>query len=330
MTGDASKLETMFMLEADRFKNLSYSVQDFKTEAGAVKGEYTKNSANPYVKLNELIQNMAFDSHTYKHTTMGFFEDIVDMPNQYEYSREFFKRFYRPEYCTIIVVGDVTADKVNKLAGQYFSDWEPGNYISKVPAEPEQKGERYVNLQKPGFPPYLGLNYKGPAYSATSIDFPALDILCAAYFGENSELFNKLVINEKKLRSLGADATTTKDPFLISVEGSLVDEADFKYIKSEMERTLEIAKTKSLNEKLMKETKENFINSMIMQIDNPTSIAQQLSFFTWVSGDPEAINTYYGMYEKVTAKDIMEVANKYFVKDHLTISTISSKTKADL
>src|SRR6201989_172649 len=34
MTGDASKLETMFMLESDRFKNLSYSLQDFKTEAG--------------------------------------------------------------------------------------------------------------------------------------------------------------------------------------------------------------------------------------------------------------------------------------------------------
>ena len=120
MTGDASKLETMFMLEADRFKNLSYSVQDFKTEAGAVKGEYTKNSANPLTKLNEMTQNTAFEKHTYKHTTMGFFEDIVDMPNQYDYSREFFSRYYRPEYSTIIVVGDVTPEKINKLAVKYF------------------------------------------------------------------------------------------------------------------------------------------------------------------------------------------------------------------
>src|SRR3954468_5327804 len=132
MTGDASKLETMFLLESDRFKNLSYSLQDFKTEAGAVKGEYTKNSANPYTKLNEMLQNTAFDKHTYKHTTMGFFEDIVDMPNQYEYSREFFNRFYRPEYCTIIVVGDVTPDKVNKLAETYFGDWQRGTYESVV------------------------------------------------------------------------------------------------------------------------------------------------------------------------------------------------------
>jgi len=50
MTGSADKLELMFELEADRFQNLNYSVDGFKTEAGAVKGEYTKNSANPYVK----------------------------------------------------------------------------------------------------------------------------------------------------------------------------------------------------------------------------------------------------------------------------------------
>jgi zinc protease len=325
MTGDATKLETMFMLESDRFKNLKYSLQDFKTEAGAVKGEYTKNSANPQVKLNEMTQNTAFDEHTYKHTTMGFFNDIVDMPNQYEYSLEFFNRYYRPEYSTIIVVGDVTPEKVNELAVKYFGDWERGKYESTVPAEPEQKQTRYTNLKKPGFPPFLSMNYKGPAYSATDKDFPALDILCAAYFGENSKLYNKLVIDEKKLRFMSADATTTRDPFLISIEGSLVDAADFKYIKSEFERTINDAKSKPLDLRLLRETKENFKNSIIMQLDNPTAIAQSLSFFTWVSGDPEAINTYYGMYDDVTTDDIMDVATKYFKPEHLTIATISAE-----
>ncbi len=330
MTGDASKLETMFMLESDRFKNLNYSMQDFKTEAGAVKGEYTKNSANPYTKLNEMLQNTAFDSHTYKHTTMGFLDDIVDMPNQYEYSREFFSRYYRPEFCTIIVVGDATPEKVNSLALKYFGDWKRGSYQSVVPPEPPQKETRTINLQKPGFPPYLSLNYKGPAYSDKEIDFPALDILCDAYFGQNSDLYTKLVINEKKLRSLGADATTTRDPFLISVEGSLVSPSDFSYIKSEMEKTLADAKSKPIDAKLLNETKENFKNSMIMRIDNPTAIAQTLSFFTWVAGNPEAINTYYAMYDRVSAEDIMNVAKKYFTPDRLTIATISPEEKLNL
>ena len=45
----------------------------------------------PLQQLDESINDVAFDKHTYKHTTMGFFKDIVDMPNQYEYSLKFYK-----------------------------------------------------------------------------------------------------------------------------------------------------------------------------------------------------------------------------------------------
>jgi len=83
MTGNAAQLELMFELESDRFMNLAYSEHDFKTEAGAVKGEYTKNFASPYSQLREKQMETAFTKHTYGHTTMGYFDDIVDMPNQY-------------------------------------------------------------------------------------------------------------------------------------------------------------------------------------------------------------------------------------------------------
>ena len=128
MTGNADYLEKMFELESDRFMNLNYSEHDFKVEAGAVKGEYTKNFASPYQQLYENLLNTAFDTHTYKHTTMGFFKDIVDMPNQYEYSLKFFDHYYRPEYSTIVVVGDVKPENVNELAKKYFGKWEKGNY----------------------------------------------------------------------------------------------------------------------------------------------------------------------------------------------------------
>ena len=89
-------LETMMKLEADRFQNLAYSDADFRTEALAVLGEYNKNAANPISKLFEVQRAAAFDEHTYKHTTMGFIEDIEAMPDQFDYSRQFFDRFYRP------------------------------------------------------------------------------------------------------------------------------------------------------------------------------------------------------------------------------------------
>src|SRR5256885_14034044 len=46
-------LDTMLMVEADRFQNLKYSPEDFKTETLAVLGGYNKNSSNPREKLDE-------------------------------------------------------------------------------------------------------------------------------------------------------------------------------------------------------------------------------------------------------------------------------------
>jgi zinc protease len=79
-------LEAILMMEADRFQHLKYGEPQFKTESLAVLGEYNKNSADPANKLFEVLQDTAYDRHTYKHTTMGFLKDIQDMPNQYDYS----------------------------------------------------------------------------------------------------------------------------------------------------------------------------------------------------------------------------------------------------
>src|SRR5499427_4995866 len=104
-------LEPVLKLEADRFQHLKYSEPGYKTESLAVLGEYNKNSANPEQKLDEVLHATAFTRHTYAHTTMGFLKDIQDMPNQYSYSLQFYNRFYRPEYVTILLVGDVTREQ---------------------------------------------------------------------------------------------------------------------------------------------------------------------------------------------------------------------------
>ncbi len=323
MTGNAEKLETMFEVEADRFQNLKYSVQDFKTEAGAVKGEYTKNSASPYSQLDEKVSETAFKTHTYAHTTMGYFKDIVDMPNQYEYSLEFFKRFYRPEYATIIVVGDVTPERVEALSQKYFGAWQHGNYVSKIPQEPVQNETRYAHIQKAGFPPYLNLNYKGPAFDDKTMDMPALDVLSSILFSEKSELYKKLVLNEQKVRGIQGGANDTRDPNLFSVGASLVKAEDLQYVKDEITKALENAKVKKTDAQVLADTKSHLKYSFAMSIDNPTAIAESISHYTWLTGDPESLNRLYALYDKVTAEDLIKVANKYFVNTALTVATIS-------
>src|SRR5581483_9754824 len=63
--GPAKALPTIIEYEADRFQNLEYSEPEFKTEAGAILGEYAKSASNPEQQLEEKMMETAFDAHTY-------------------------------------------------------------------------------------------------------------------------------------------------------------------------------------------------------------------------------------------------------------------------
>ena len=323
MTGDATKLEKMFEIEADRFMNLHYSEPDFKTEAGAVKGEYTKNFASPFQQLDELLNNTAFTKHTYKHTTMGFIKDIVDMPNQYKYSLEFFNRYYRPEYATIVVVGDAKPEQVDALAEKYFGMWQHGTYVSTVPAEPKQDTTRWAHLQNGSIPPFVSLNYKGPAFSDTTIDMPALDVMTTILFSSTSTLYKKLVLQEQKVRQLSGGAQDARDPNLISIDATLVKKEDMQYVKDEIVKAIEEFKQTGADETMLKNTKSRLKYSFAMSIDNPSTIANSLAAYISLSGNPESLNRLYAMYDTVTNDDLKKIAAKYFVPSGLTIATIS-------
>ena len=323
MTGNATMLDKMFELEGDRFQHLKYSVHDFKTEAGAVKGEYTKNAASPFSQLQEKISNTAYDKSTYKHTTMGFFKDVVDMPNQYDYSLTFFQRFYRPEYATIIVVGDVKQPTVLQYAQKYFGSWKRGNYKPVIEQDPMQTGTRFTHIKLGSFPPYLSMNYKGPGFSYTDKDLPSLTLLCSLMFGETSPLYQKLVLKERKVRTLFANAGLNRDPGLISIGASVVDSKDLQYVKDEIVKILELAKVEGVDARRLSDTKSNYKYSIAMRLDSPDALAEALGRFTWLSGKPETINAYYALFNKTTAQDLILVAKKYFTPEALTIGTIS-------
>src|SRR5512143_333876 len=215
-------LETILKIEADRFENLSYSESAFKTEARAVLGEYNKNSANPIQKLFEVQREKAFDVHTYKHTTMGFLKDIEDMPNQFEYSKTFFARWYRPEYATVIVAGDVKPETVFPLVEKYWSGWQRGAQSVTVPQEPPAHGPLYAHVPWPSETlPWVTVAFHGPAFSETKKDLQAIDALVNLSFGPTSDLYNRLVEKEQKLDALFPDVNLREDPDLVTVAARL-------------------------------------------------------------------------------------------------------------
>lgn len=324
----ARDLEAIIQLEADRFQRLSYSEPDYKTEALAVLGEYNKNSANPINKLIEVVREKAFTTHTYRHTTMGFIQDIMDMPNQYQYSLEFYKRYYRPEYTTILLVGDVQREQGLALVKKYFGEWQRGTYKPEIAAEPPQKQTRSASVDWPSPTlPYVVVAYHGPAYADQRRDKASLDFLVPIAFGENSELYQKLVLKEQKVDVIEVSFEDQVDPELFAVISRVKDVKDLNYVRDEIIKTFDRFAKEPVSQEKLEETRAHIRYSTALGWTSANSIAGFLAPYISVGGTPRTVDRLFALYQQVTPRDIQDNAKKYFAPENRTVVTLATKAQ---
>jgi zinc protease len=317
-------LDTMLMLEADRFQNLKYSLENFKTETLAVLGEYNKNSANPGEKLSETLRDTAFQRHTYKHGAMGLIQDIQDMPNQYDYGIEFFHRYYRPEYTTLIVAGDVAASSVRPAVDRYFGQWKRGTYRADIPAEPPQEEPRNAQVAWPGRTlPWLAVAFHTPAYSDRDPDWAALKLLSYLAFSENSDLYQKLALQEQKVDRLDGAMAASPDPFLFTVTARIKKPEDVGYVREQVLATLENFGATLVEKDRLEAVKQHLRYQFSLSLDNTEAIAVAVSRALRAESTPATIDRLYDMYALISPEDIQRVARKYFVARNRTIVTLA-------
>lgn len=321
-------LDEIMKMEADRFLRLKYALPEFQTEALAVKGEYDKNSANPFSKLYETLRETAFKTHTYSHTTMGYLKDIQDMPNQFEYSQEFFKRFYRPEYTTVMLVGDVTRARALDLTRKYFGEWKRGDYVTKIPAEPKQTEPRKAHIDWPSPTlPIVAVAFRGPAYSDVDKDKMALDLLAQVAFGENSDLYQKLVLTEQKVDILGPDFSNQMDPELFVVLARVKDPKDVDYVRDQILATFKGYTTELIPQEKLNATRSRLRYSFAMAMDSSNAIASTLAPFVSLRRTPDTIDKLAELMETISPQDVRDIAARYFRDESRTIVTLAPKAK---
>lgn len=312
----AEDLDKVMDLESDRFRNLNYPKDQFMTESGAVYGEYRKSVTNPFSVLFEKFQDMAFDKHTYKHTTIGFEADIKDMPNQYEYSLSFYNRYYRPENCVLVITGDFDPEKVSKMVEDYYSPWKPGYVSPKIEPEPKQTAPREAKIKYDGKTlPLVAIGYKYDAFNVYNKDYMAMLPFADLAFGETSELYKKLVLDEQKVQFVSAGAQTKRDPFPFMIYSRVKAESDMDYVISEIEKTIEHFKKNPVSKEQLDNLKKRMKYQFLMGLDSPESVASVLPMFITLTGDIEVLDEYFIQMMDITPEDIQRAVNKYFVKE---------------
>lgn len=321
-------LDKVMQLQADAFQRLKYSEDAYKTETRAVLGEYNKNSANPINKLYEVMRATAYKTHTYSHTTMGFIQDIEDMPNQYRYSLEFYKRYYRPEYTTILVVGDVTHERALELTKKYFGDWKRGSYVPQIPTEPQQTEARTATIDWASpTNPYIAVAFRGPAYSDEKKDKAALDLLSSIAFGENSDLYQRLVLKEQKVDSLDISFDDQIDPELFAVIARVKDPKDMDYVRDQILATFKRYTTEQVPQDKLDATRSRLRYATALSMNSSQAIARVISPYIALRRTPETINKLFDLYDTVTPQDIRDAASRYFIERNRTIVTLAQNGK---
>jgi len=322
-------LATVLQLEADRFQRLRYERPAFRTEAMAVFGEYNKNSSSPINKLYEVLQDTAFDRHPYKHTTMGFLRDIVEMPRMYDYSLQFFDRWYRPEHTTIVVVGSVEAENVRELVRTHFGAWRRGDQRVEIPAEPAQAAPRQAHVPWPApTQPWIAVAFKGPAFSVQDREQATLDVIASLAFGPDSALYKRLLVEERKVTRLLADFGMSTDPFLVTVLARLQDAADAGTVRDAIMETCEQLKTVAFDDRQVTRVKRHLRYAFAASLDSSEAVAGAIAGFIARTRTPQSIEQLYARYEEVTPADVMRVARTYFVASGRTIATLAHGDQA--
>lgn len=322
-------LEKVIKAEADRFINLYYDEEMLKTEAPVIEGEYYASVSNPGRRLFEVLRDTAFVKHSYKHTTLGYLQDILDMPNQFEYSQLFKKRFYAPDNTILLVAGDFDHDQLMEYVKKYYSGWEKSNYTLVIPEEPPQTEAKRAHYEWPSKTlPRLVIGFHGPEFSDEKIDKAALDLLAETSFSRSSALYQKLVIEEQKCLSLYASFADRRDPYLLTFNAVVKDEKDLPYVEQEIFKELERLKKETVSEEHLADIKSNMKYSFASALGTTDGIASSLAHYINLTTNPGTVNKLFDFFDKVSPADIQKMCQKYFVKTNSTVVTLSGgKTK---
>ncbi len=332
LQGPKGALGEILALEADRYMNLEYSEDDFKTESRAVLGEYNKNFSNPDEKAYEVLADLAFDVHTYKHTTMGFLKDIQAMPNAFAYSRSFFERFYRPDNVMLIVVGDVDADAIFARANETFSAWTGKRATTAVKAEPPQTAERRrtVAWDNPT-QTRVHLGWKVPSSVSADAKDAALALLLKHYlFSDSSDLVKGLVLGDDSTDAGAAIAENVacwwdfhKDASLFPVVIRMKDGGDTAKAIDRVQAHLDNVAAGKINARRFADVKSHLKYALLMRLTSADNIAGTLSWLSGPSMDPAFIDTAYAALAELQPQELQAFVRAHFGAQQRSIVELS-------
>lgn len=325
-TLEKSRLEVSFRLEAERMRKLVIDEAELLKEREVVAEERRmRTDDNPRALLREALNATAFMNSPYHHPVIGWMNDI----NHYaaEDLRDWYQMWYAPNNATVVVVGDVDPDEVYKLAQQYFGPLAPETLATLKPQiEVEQRGLRTVQLKAPAELPYLMMGWKVPVAATAEEEWVpyALDVLAGVLDGGASSRFSRELVREQQVVagvSAYNNAFSRLDD-IFTIAGTPAQGKTVEDVKQAVLDQLEKVKSTPVTEAELQRVKTQVIAGSVYELDSVFYQAMQLGMLETIGLDWRLVDSYPEKIAAITAEQVQQVAEKYFVEDSLTIAEL--------
>ena len=308
----ASKnLSVTFDLFAELMHNLKLTDEEFQKERDVVAEERRlRTDNNPMGYLYFRLFNTHFTYHPYHWLPIGFMEDILSW--KIEDIREFYQQYYQPNNAILIVAGDINPEEVFKQSQTYFGNIKNKNAIPKVTAvEPKVDGAKRAILHKESNTvDTLAIAYAIPNYEDD--DQVALSAISHILSSGKSSWFEKTIVNEKQLANqIYGYNMELSDPGIFLIMAMCAPDANVSELEKEILTQLEYLKEGKVTQAELDKVKINTKAEFIYSLESSSSVAGLYGDY-YVKGNIQPLLEYEEKLDKITLKDIQEIAKKYF------------------
>ncbi|MGF2411553.1 M16 family metallopeptidase [Ferruginibacter sp.] len=310
----ANAIDKYLKVQGERFRNPILRI--FHTELEAVYEEKNRGLDADGRRVFEKLFAELFKKHNYGlQTTIGTIEHLKN-PSLTEI-RKYFNKYYVPNNMAVILSGDFNPDEMIKKVEATFS------YMQNKPVT------KYTFEQEQPITAPIAAEVVGPDAESVTIGFRLpgnkdKDVLLADLVGQiltngKAGLMDLNLVKKQKLLRASASAFTLIDYGLLYMQGNPTQGQTLEDVKALMLGEIENLKKGNFDDKLITSIINNQKKNKIQATESYSSRASDLMDAFTAELDWKDQVAYTDQLSKLTKKDIVAFANKYFGDNYVFI-----------
>ena len=319
----ANKLELWMWMESERLWHPVF--REFYAERDVVYEERRmRTESTPLGRFAEEFNALFWQSSPYQWPVIGWPSDLISISKAE--ADDFYTTYYSPQNITLILVGDLAADRAEAMARKYFEriprgPKEPPDVVTlevKQVAEKRMYAEADTN-------PQVDILWHTVAFKHR--DSYALEILAQILSTRTGRLYKNLVLGSGIATEVYAQQDSRKWAGLFNAGAEVREGHTPEEVEQAIYANLETLKQEEVPPEELQKVKNNFAAAEYRRLTSNSAIRMYL-IFNDGAGDWREINEAGPKIQAVTAADVQRVANTYFSRENRTVAVYTRKAGA--